>query len=214
MQEQLFIIGDVHGCYHTLIALLSYWNCNTQRLIFVGDLIDRGNFSSKVVLHVQSLMAQYNAIAVKGNHEYELIQFIQSGNNNWLTQCGHKTMLEFHRANYNPYTDIDWYRSLPLKYETEHILVTHAGLSQHPNPYSETNPKGVLWNRTSLQNIGKLQVYGHTPKSSIRYNEEAHAYCIDTGASHGKMLSAIILDHQGSFLKGYEIPTKPIDVVL
>lgn len=47
--KKIFVIGDVHGCLHTLEKMLSYWEKNTEQLIFVGDLIDRGNFSPETV---------------------------------------------------------------------------------------------------------------------------------------------------------------------
>ncbi len=38
----LFIIGDVHGCFHTFSELLTHRDPATEHLIQVGDLVDRG----------------------------------------------------------------------------------------------------------------------------------------------------------------------------
>ena len=70
-----FIIGDVHGCYHTLYALLEQWNPKSEHLILVGDLIDRGNYSWLVVDKCLSLLNDPSVFVtiLKGNHEAELI---------------------------------------------------------------------------------------------------------------------------------------------
>lgn len=41
--EPIFIIGDVHGCYKTLLALIELFpNKQNSKICFVGDLIDKG----------------------------------------------------------------------------------------------------------------------------------------------------------------------------
>jgi len=59
-------VGDVHGCYEELCALLdkvSYQERDT--LIFAGDLVNKGPQSAAVVRFAR----QANALAVVGNHE-------------------------------------------------------------------------------------------------------------------------------------------------
>lgn len=43
-----FVIGDVHGCYYTLLNLVKKLPSDAN-LIFVGDLCDKGNFSKEVI---------------------------------------------------------------------------------------------------------------------------------------------------------------------
>jgi serine/threonine protein phosphatase 1 len=59
-----YVIGDVHGHYDTLIALVAKLPRDAQ-LIFVGDLIDRGEQSAEVVRFVR----ENNHLCVMGNHE-------------------------------------------------------------------------------------------------------------------------------------------------
>ena len=49
--KRIIAIGDIHGCYHTMVDLLLKINYDsaTDTLIFLGDYIDRGPFSYKVV---------------------------------------------------------------------------------------------------------------------------------------------------------------------
>ena len=46
--KDIYIIGDVHGCFYTLEKLLSKLNKNSE-IIFVGDLCDRGFYSKEVI---------------------------------------------------------------------------------------------------------------------------------------------------------------------
>ena len=63
------IIGDVHGMYDALLALLKQIPKSSE-VIFVGDLIDRGKDSKKVVELVKN-----NYKAVLGTHEDAFIRF-------------------------------------------------------------------------------------------------------------------------------------------
>lgn len=60
----MVVIGDVHGCYKTLIALLDKLP-KDEKIVFTGDLIDRGPMSKEVV----QLVMDNNFPTVTGNHE-------------------------------------------------------------------------------------------------------------------------------------------------
>ena len=93
----LLIVGDVHGCYYTFQSLLEeHWHPETEILIQVGDLIDRGKHTPLTVEYCRTLSERYpeRAIFLKGNHEYEMIEHDQRGpNTNWLRQCGKETLM-------------------------------------------------------------------------------------------------------------------------
>ena len=68
--ENIYIIGDVHGCYRSLLALIEQLPHKfDSKICFVGDLIDRGPASADVVelVHVRG----YDA--VMGNHEKRFV---------------------------------------------------------------------------------------------------------------------------------------------
>lgn len=68
-----YVIGDVHGHFDTLIALVAKLPLDA-RLIFVGDLIDRGTQSAEVVRFVR----ENNHLCVMGNHEDLMAYYAQS----------------------------------------------------------------------------------------------------------------------------------------
>ncbi len=65
--REVFVVGDIHGCYSLLTTKLKQvgFNVNTDLLISVGDLVDRGTENEKVF----NLLNQHWFKAIKGNHE-------------------------------------------------------------------------------------------------------------------------------------------------
>jgi protein phosphatase len=82
------IIGDVHGCYDELVALLTQLgyevsDSTNQRVaphpdgrkaVFLGDLVDRGPNSPAVLRLVMSMVEQGGALCVPGNHDVKLMR--------------------------------------------------------------------------------------------------------------------------------------------
>jgi hypothetical protein len=70
---RLLIIGDVHGMLNQLEALLDkadYSSARGDRVIFVGDLVNKGPKSSGVVQYAMDI----NATSVRGNHEDKVLR--------------------------------------------------------------------------------------------------------------------------------------------
>ncbi len=40
--QELFIVGDVHGCFDEMVELVTQHRRATERLVFVGDLVTKG----------------------------------------------------------------------------------------------------------------------------------------------------------------------------
>ena len=134
------IVGDIHGEYRTLLNLVAKTPLNST-LIFVGDLVDRGNESARVVKFVR----EHKLACVRGNHEEMMIEFgsefIDNIHNNrpisqdniWLNHGGKETLLSYGLVSIvknqivpHPFIkdfifqfeeDIEWMKSLPLYIE-------------------------------------------------------------------------------------------------
>jgi len=71
MADRTIIIGDLHGCYDETLALLKKCNVRAEdRVIFLGDLVDRGPDSKECVeLAMHREQVQGSEACILGNHE-------------------------------------------------------------------------------------------------------------------------------------------------
>lgn len=119
-----YAIGDLQGCFEPLQRLLKKIDFSParDRLLFAGDLVNRGPQSLEVLRFVKSLGNA--AITVLGNHDLHLIAASRSG------QFGaHDTFGEIMRA--SDCNDLlGWLVVQPLAYADEDsgILMIHAGI--------------------------------------------------------------------------------------
>lgn len=69
--NDIYVVGDVHGDFKKLIEALiaSNWDEKTDKLIFVGDVVDRGIENAKVVNFIADHKDTVHLVL--GNHEYE-----------------------------------------------------------------------------------------------------------------------------------------------
>jgi protein phosphatase len=86
------IIGDVHGCYdelHELLVTLGYQialdgaaahHPDGRRVIFVGDLVDRGPATPAVLRLAMGMVDSGDALCVPGNHEVKLLRALKGAN--------------------------------------------------------------------------------------------------------------------------------------
>ena len=137
------IIGDIHGHAQPLCELLKILGYRdyegtfkhpTRKALFVGDYIDRGPEIRKTLQIVRSMVEDGSAIALMGNHEYNAICYnTQRKDGTYLrshtvkNQHQHSATLsqfEDHEEEYLDY--INWFKTLPLWYEDDHIRAVHA----------------------------------------------------------------------------------------
>jgi len=77
------VVGDVHGCLFELKALLERCNLrSTDKLFFIGDLIDKGPDSVGVVKFVYNLSLDYEVMLILGNHEEKFLRYLRNKKQN------------------------------------------------------------------------------------------------------------------------------------
>lgn len=77
--KRKIIIGDVHGCLHTLQALLTVCApTDHDEIIFLGDLINKGPQSAKTVAYVRQLSQRHAVRLILGNHEEKLLRLVHN----------------------------------------------------------------------------------------------------------------------------------------
>lgn len=182
MLNNYFVIGDIHGMYDLLDVLLGEWKVDSEQLIFLGDYIDRGNDSKKVLQTIMRLKDEYGAVLLRGNHEEMLLQWLDQPSslaNYYLSQGGYNTIKSFEIDNGYTYKKqslmfqaeypevVNLINNLPYYYQdSEHIFV-HAGIRPHITDLADMNLVDMLWLRNEFiyteHSISKRVVFGHTP---------------------------------------------------
>lgn len=137
-QGPLDIVGDIHGEYDALCALLAHLGYDEQgrhsqgrTLVFVGDFCDRGPNSPAVIALVRRLIESGRACAVLGNHEINLLRNDPKDGAGWFfderVERDHAKYAPFARPAQQERQDIlDWVASLPVALEREDLRVVHA----------------------------------------------------------------------------------------
>ena len=131
------IIGDIHGetsALESLLKKLGYDDLGNhaekRRLVFVGDLIDRGPDSPAVLRTVMRLVEAGNAQCIIGNHELNAIrdepQKRRSGEGWWYGRCEDEYEYKAVDPDEKERTFLPFLRSLPGALEREDLRVIHA----------------------------------------------------------------------------------------
>jgi serine/threonine protein phosphatase 1 len=212
----LFVIGDVHGCYYTFKAMLEFWDPGKELLIQLGDLIDRGNFTPQVTKLCRELQSKnQNVVFLKGNHEWLALKYHDKDKDEgWYEKYGKKVLWQYTLEERDFEKDVEWMKSLPAYWTNNHVMVSHAGINDSPYCMDEDHYSGLLWHRMPIKNIGKLQVYGHTPQKDGKphFEKASNSWNIDTGAYLGKALTALKLTEKGEVLDVLSIKTIEKDI--
>lgn len=120
-----YAIGDIQGCYDEFMQLIDKiaFNKSTDTLYLVGDLINRGPQSLKVLEWIYQ--NQDSIITVLGNHDFYLLgRYSQV-----ITADSDETIKDIIN-NKNASKLIDYLRQSPLVYQDDKIIMAHAGV--HP----------------------------------------------------------------------------------
>ena len=204
--RRTFVIGDIHGCYKTLLAMLTKISPDPADdvLVFLGDYIDRGPDSQKVIAELLQLRNKFaNFIALKGNHEQMFLDFLvgrdqdlylMMGGGQTLKSYGLKKEWSPECKDRIPPDHLTFINELFTYWENGEYIYTHAGL-QPGIHVSQQSPDWLLWARKrfvdSDYNFGKRVIFGHTPFATPRI--ESNKIGIDTGAVFGGRLTCLIL---------------------
>lgn len=136
-------IGDIHGHadkLQELLLKLGYQKINNiyshpeRKILFVGDYIDRGPKIRETLQIVKSMVDSGNAIALMGNHEYNALCFhFQETEGGHLRKHLIKNIIQHYETlkqfqnKQNEYEDyLEWFKTLPLFYETDTFKAVHA----------------------------------------------------------------------------------------
>lgn len=207
--NDMYVIGDVHGHYDKLIALINKLpNKFKSKICFVGDLIDRGPDSKKVV----DLVKEHNYDCVLGNHEQMCIEF-RGNPYNMTGGYGQSTLNPFGSNggvltldSYGDlgllqndietfFTKLPIFKHYPIKNsDGKSLIVTHSCCLNYMNDiedfenFDHIDIDDIIWNR-DIQYINSIKesknyfnIFGHTITNEPIINEKFSA--IETGVAN------------------------------
>jgi len=190
-RSRLLVISDIHGMYDVLRRLLvSVWyRPEIDRLVVLGDLIDRGPQSREVLDFFMDLKkrAGDHLTILRGNHEDMCIDTIRCNKASrkqavslWFNNGGDATIASIVDANLLNY--IKFMEQLPLYKETDEFIFVHGGVDPEL-PLADTSPETMLWTRDAWPHVsGKTVIVGHSIHDEVTFYPEAKTLYIDTGA--------------------------------
>jgi protein phosphatase len=216
------IVGDVHGCIDELLELLRALGYAVEardrqyavqppegrKLIFVGDLVDRGPGTPEVLRLVSSMVQAGNAFCVAGNHDVKLVKALR-GRDVKLTHGLADSMRQLEQQ--SPEFRQEMAKFLDglvshYVFDDGKLVVAHAGLKESMQGrgsgavrefalFGETTGEidefglPVRYNWAADYRGKALVVYGHTPQPEpLWLNNTVN---IDTGCVFGGSLTAL-----------------------
>lgn len=145
----VYVVGDIHGNFHDLIRILvSIDNPLEQKYVFLGDYVDRGNFSIEVIMFLLTFHLKYQdqVILLRGNHEFRSTNSIYGFHTEVINTYGDEAV--FDAAN-------NCFNFLPISaIINEELLCVHGGIGPNvetiddimniPYPIDKYEEKGTL----------------------------------------------------------------------
>jgi serine/threonine protein phosphatase 1 len=180
-------------------------------IIYLGDYIDRGPSSRRVIDAVRNGLGEFDRIWLKGNHEAMMLDCLDPDRDDswygWLVNGGDATLQSFgYPLALRGYDSdvlaeclgderVDWLSKLRLTYRVADYLFVHAGIRPGRRLEKQVE-RDLIWIRepflSSRKDFGFVVVHGHTPVEEPEV--KSNRICVDTGAVWGNRLTALVVD--------------------
>lgn len=218
-QGRTIVIGDIHGCYDELVALLDKLSFGADdRVVAVGDLIVKGE-KNRDVLELFIRDARFSSVL--GNHDRALLRYWRGETDSLKkSQEACRAELASKRRRYT-----EFLASLPLVIDLGSHVIVHAGVrpgvalaAQTVDDLTELRTLGD--DRTSREGVAWYEVYdgaqtvlfGHWP-APVGTRRTQHAFGLDTGCVYGYELTAYIIEtgevESVNARRAYDAPSRP-----
>jgi serine/threonine protein phosphatase 1 len=169
-------VGDIHGRSDLLDLFLDHVRGSGARVIFLGDLIDRGPDDLGVLDRVKRLLDDpeshglESVTVLRGNHEQMFINAMEGPFQDamlWVQNGGNTERWHAMAADH-----LEWIKETPHYVTVDDTLFVHAGVRPGLDP-ADTDPDTLVWIREPFLTQGpelnkwtstiKRVVHGHTP---------------------------------------------------
>jgi serine/threonine protein phosphatase 1 len=205
-----YALSDIHGCLDKLEQLVGLCRADakdaTAKFVFLGDYIDRGPDTRRVLEFVIALQAEHpdRVICLCGNHEDLALAAIDDPGQTdlWVVRNGGDKALRSYGVTSPaelPADHVAWMRGLPTHHDDGRRFFVHAGIDP-ARPLDQQDRHDMLWIREPFlsdpRNHGRFIVHGHTPLRGGQPDLRPNRVNIDTAAVMGGPLTAAIFDDE------------------
>jgi serine/threonine protein phosphatase 1 len=204
MAGRTIAVGDIHGCSKALDALIEVIAPTPEdRLVMLGDYIDRGPDSRGVIERLLELQQRCQLVPLMGNHELMFFRAQETITELffWLNYGGQQTVDSYGGdLEAMPPPHLDFLRRCRPFYETERHIFVHANY-EYDVPLEAQRSTVLFWThlnqRVPPRHIsGKTVILGHTPQTNGEILHLGHLICLDTFCCGGAWLTAMDVDTQ------------------
>lgn len=201
MTGRLIAVGDIHGCHQEFADLLARLALTPDdRLILLGDLINRGPDSTRVI----DLAREHATLSLLGNHELRFLQCKRTGDEKYLRSGDRETFSKLRPS------DWEYLEAMALTYHEPELntvfvhggflpdqpwqkqpasIVTRIQVIDDGRPAKRSEAPGApCW--ADLWSGPPFVVYGHTSRPEIY--KLKWSVCLDTACAMGGALTALV----------------------
>ena len=214
-----YVISDIHGCFKEYQALLTKISLTDQdRLYVLGDAMDRGPDSIRVMLDI---MSRKNVTYLLGNHDFMMLTVLKKAQQRedtsaalaeWADNGGMVTLEQYLALPPETQNAVWKYLNRTPAYAELHCggnfyTLVHAGLPdfEEEKPLENYPVDGLVWERADYEkryfrDPHHFLVTGHTPTPLIRRDRRPLVYegighiALDCGCVFGGRLAAYRLE--------------------
>lgn len=180
MNQEIAIVGDIHGNLVALEDIVEAANSRTDQFVFVGDYINKGPTSAAVIDYLIEMSdSPIQATFLRGNHEVAFQEYLEGGPVADFLRIGGAATLRSYQSVTGPFHEHEFRHSIPTlhrhflrslkdSFETDGLFVTHS--LRDPIPPRLAHDADPVF-----------RVAGHTPQRARRPHITEHLALIDTG---------------------------------
>ncbi|MGH7830167.1 MAG: metallophosphoesterase family protein [Candidatus Binatia bacterium] len=208
-----YVVGDIHGCSEELACLLESLPLEPgDRVVFLGDYVDRGPDSKGVISYLLEWQrsGDWEVIFLKGNHEDMYLSylgfpgkygqmFLFNGGGATLASYGipRRHSPEEIRSRM-PQDHLEFLKGLKSYYLMEPFLCVHAGINPRKSLDDQADEE-LLWIRDEFilnpHPLPYTVLFGHTPQQEVLFHLP-YKIGLDTGLVFGNALSCLEVEQK------------------
>ncbi|MCX6222178.1 MAG: metallophosphoesterase family protein [Bacteroidia bacterium] len=182
MNNRLFAIGDIHGCFNSFKKLIEekIQITKSDKVVLLGDYIDRGSQSKEVIDYIIELQNNgFDIVPLLGNHEAMLLDAFDKDErlSLWIQNGGSETLRSFGISSLKNLAPryLEFFNKLPYYFEFEDYLFVHAGFNDEiEDPFNDRYH--MIWKcrKKYTHSIlrAKTIIHGHCVVPSITCDEQ------------------------------------------